>query len=68
MIKLKLNNSPRCICGLWQADDKMRASCGWDGTDFQSLGDQCGIMQCGGKVVRNARSDGHTIHGARRPR
>ena len=51
-----------------QADDKMRASCGWDGTDFKSLGDECGIMQCGGKVVRNARSDGHTIHGARCPR
>ena len=41
----------------------MRASCGWDGTDFKSVGDECGIMQCGGKVVRNARSDGHTIHG-----
>ena len=48
---------------LCQADDKMRASCGWDGTGFKTLGDECGIMQCGGKVVKNARSDGHTIHG-----
>lgn len=44
-------------------DEKMRQSCGWNGSDFTILGDQCGIMQCGGKVVRNARSDGHTIHG-----
>ena len=41
----------------------MRQSCGWDGSNFTILGDKCGIMQCGGHVVRNARSDGHTIHG-----
>jgi hypothetical protein len=44
-------------------DELMRQSCGWDGVRFNKLGEECGIMQCGGKVVRNARSDGHTIHG-----
>ncbi len=48
---------------MMENDDKMRQSCGWNGSHFTVLGDECGIMQCGGKVVRTARSDGHTIHG-----
>jgi hypothetical protein len=46
-----------------EVDEKMRQSCGWNGSNFTILGDTCGIMQCGGRVVTNARSDGHTIHG-----